>query len=466
MSRIFQKIEVGQDFTEEGIQDAIERNFQSIMRSDMSRFAYARATLRFDSVRDLPFAHVMDHRVRLPRLEITSVANDCDLTHVVLDRLNRMLCVSSHPGGRELVAKALRLNPDRDADALVEIFKGSHRLFDLLLRGQMGSAIALAKQLNFPGLGADGFQRLAANLLCYHCAHQVQLVTVRSNALDQFAYKIEATQREFTVGGAYKNVCQILKLIEASTRRVLDETRQSSQNAIVLELEDRAEDLRAHIPLSDADLLSKLQSFFQDQRSQLNQHRAAVEPFREMKSSLHKSIFGLTAFQTLVFSTSRLVQINLRASKIIDAEINNRSNTFDFVYKELPARTSKAVSKLAFCYRCTILRDKGLINSIPDRGLGDIATEWTNRSDGNVYAYDAIVKARKKFRGIQRNALSFPVSGQLDNYQSIDILPEFILQERVDGVPPGQKLLDSAKKAHAQKQSHRPPNVRRASGRR
>lgn len=466
MSIIFQKIEVGQDFTEEGIDEAIERNFQSIMKSDMSRFAYARATLTFDSVRDLPLAHVMDHRVRLPRVEITPDANLCDLAQVVADRLNRMLCVSSHPGGSELVAEALGINPDRDADTLVRVFKESRRLFDLLLRGRMGSAIALAMQRNFQSLGAEGFSDLAANLLCYHCAYQVQLIAARGQALNQFAYKLAATGREFTTGGACKNISEMLALIEATTRRVLNETSQSSQAQIIKDLQPKAEGIRASSGQTDDELLSAIGVFLQENRSFLNLVQEDIKAHRQkLKSSLHKTVFGLTAFETLILSASRLVKLQLNAARVIEAEISGRSNRFSFSSKDLPPRDNEAVSKLVFCYRSTILRDKALIDSIPDRGLGNLVTEWANRSIGNIYAFDGIKDARKAFRRINRNVLSFPVSGQLEQYQRIDILPEFLLQERVDGVPPREKLLDSAKKAHAQNQAHRPPNVRRASGR-
>ena len=179
-----------------------------------------------------------------------------------------------------------------------------------------------------------------------------------------------------------------------------------------------------------------------------------IKAYRQkLKSSLHKAVFGLTAFETLIFSVSRLVQLKLNAARIIDAESSGRSNRFNFFGKDLPPRDNEAVSKLVFCYRSTILRDKALINSIPDSGIGNLVTEWANRSIGNIYASDGIKDARKAFRKIRRNVLSFPVSRQLEGLQRIDILPEFILQERVDGVPPRQKLLDSAKKAHAQNQA-------------
>lgn len=467
MSAIFQKIEVGQDFTDEGISEAIDRNFQTILRSDMSRFAYARATLRFDSVRELPFAHVMNHRVRLPRLLFDFDANDDAITDVVMERLRRMLCVSSHLGASELVANALRLEPARDAHALVQIQRDSRRLFDLMLRGRIGSAIALAKKLNFPGVGAEGFRDLAANLLCYHTSHQVQMIIARANALDQFAYKLEATQREYTTGGACKNVSDILALIEAATRSVVNETNQPSQNLVIKNLEPRAEEIRAKIRQTDDELLSEIGVFLQDNRHLLNRLREDVQPqCGKLKSSLHKTVFGLTAFETLIFAASRLVQLNLNASRVIEAEISGRSNRFNFTGKDLPPRENKAVSKVVFSFRSTILRDKTFIDSIPDRGLGDLTTEWTNRSDGDFYAYEAIKKTRKLFRGIKRDVLSFPVSGQLDAHQRVDILPEFLLQERVDAVPPGKKLLTSAKKAHDQNQSHRPHNVRRASGKR
>lgn len=467
MSAVFSKIDVGDDFSEKGIREAIDRNVDAILLKKMSRFEYALATLQFDSVRDLPLLHTMDHRIRLPRLQIDDGATDGDLLKLVTDRLGRMLCVSDHVGARELAAEALNVDPVRDAATLVPILRTNRRLFDLMLRGRLGSALALAKKLNFSSLGADGFQDLAANLLCYHCAHQVQLIVVRGQALDQFAYKLAATGREFTASGACKNVAEILTLIEAATRRVVNETNQSSQAQIIKDLEPKADGIRASIRQTDDELLSAIGLYLQDNRGLLNAVKDDIQLHRQkLKNSLHKTVFGLTAFETLIFSASRLVQLNLNASKIIEAEISGRSNRFNFFGKDLPPRENKAVSKLVFCYRSTILRDKTMIDSIPDHGLRNLVTEWHDRSVGNIYAFDGIKEARKSYRRIQRNVLLFPVSRRLERYQRIDILPEFILQERVDGVPPGQKLLDSAKKAHAKNQAHHPQNIYRASGRR
>lgn len=467
LNAIFQKIEVGEDFSEEGIRETVDRNVESILRLDMSRFAYARATLHFDMVRELPMLHTMDHRVRLPRLEIEHGATDGDVLGLIRDRLNQMLCISDHPGGRELVAQALKLDPGRDAVALVSILKTSRRVFDLMIRGRIGSAIASAKELDFAGLGADSFRKVAANLLCYHCAHQVQLIAVRGHVLDHFAYKISATAREFTAGGACKNVFEILDLIEAATRRVVNETKQPSQDEVIKDLEQRAENIRANISQSDDQLLSGLGVFLQDNRRFLNQMKNDVSPLRtELTGSLHKAIFGFTAFHALIFAVSRLVYLRSRASQVIDFLFRGRCPTFEFSRADLPARTSQCVCKILFCYRSTILRDHNFVKKVPNEGLGDLSVEWENRSYGSNNQQEAIKTARKTIREAIRPAFFFPVADRLDTHQHVDIIPEFFLQERVEGVRPWGKLLANARKAHAQNQSHQPPNVRRASGKR
>lgn len=469
MSAIFRKIEVGQDFSERGIQQAIKRNVDTILRLNMSRFAYAHATLKFETPRQLPLLHVMDHRVRLPALQLDHCSDDSSQNSVVEDRLNRMLCVTAHRGGRELLCDALDLEPRNDAITLVQIAKVSPKLFSNLMRGRLGDALKLSRNFAPAETSSVAVQAISARLLVYHCAHQVQMLAARGSSIDRFAFSLKASGREQMQGAIYGDAWQVLDTLELIIRKLTKETRQKPQRAFYKDLEGRSEEIQADLDLSEEEMTTLLKAVLVGRRQAFNEARSHFDVLRNQPAdSFHKTIFGLTSFQTLIFAVTRLVQLKHRASTIVGEKATDLSGMIPFAKKQIPSLEDEAVSKAFLVYRSLVLRDSDAEEIYRNDGSEvNLVHLWNDmQAGGDNYGATAFADVRASFGQIKRDLLGFPMAKRLAAGQQVDILPDFILQKgarkpRVRGVPHAHRALAMAMTGYAKNQSHRPPNVNR-----
>ena len=474
MSAFFSKIDVGSDFSEEGIRKAIDSNIDTILRKNMSRFQYAHATLAFDIPQRLPLQHLMDHRVRLPRLHVGAEAADQVQIDSVVDRLNRMLCVRAHPGARELLADALDLDPVQDAKDLVRIMKISPTSFHLLIRGRLGKAIKVSRGRTTARDTRELMQSLIARLLVYHCAHQVQMIAARGSVIDRFPIRLKVSEREQMLSGLYSDAHNLLDALELISKKVMGESRQWPQREFVKDLKPKAEVIAEGLTFSEEELLAILQGACASRRTALTQARTFFDVLRNRSAdSLHKEAFGMTSFETLIFAVTRLVQLKNNASKIVGKGVLARSRMIPFLPANLPRVDDAAVSKAFLVYRSILLRDDYAEEIFEDNGEPvNLEDFWSNfRANGEDYGVDAFSAVRACFHFLNREQLSLPMADRLEIGQQVDVLPDFLLQKwaqkrRVGGVLHARLALEMGRNAHAQKQSHRPPNVRRASGKR
>lgn len=474
MSAFFSKIDVGSDFSEEGVRKAIESNIDTILRRNMSRFQYAHATLTFDTPQQLPLLHLMDHRVRLPRLHVDAQAADQVQIDSVIGRLNRMLCVRAHPGARELVADALNLDPLQDAKDLVRIMKTSPRFFHLLIRGRLGKAIEGSRERTTAGETRNLMQSLVARLLVYHCAHQVQMIAARGSITDRFPVRLKIPEREQMLSGLYADAYNLVDALELIAKKVVGETKQWPQRGFVKDLKPKAEEISAELPFSEQDLLVILQAAFASQRTALRQVRTFFDLLRNQTAdSLHKEIFGMTSFETLIFAVTRLVQLKDNALRMVGKGVLARPRMIPFSPTNLPRVDHAAVSKAFLVYRSILLRDDYAEEIFEDNGEPvNLEDFWSNfRAKGEDYGVGPFSEIRARFHFLKREQLSLPMADRLEIGQHVDVLPDFLLQQwarkrRVGGVLHARIVLDMGRNAHAKKQSHLPPNVRRASGKR
>ena len=473
MSAFFSRIDVGSDFSEEGVSKAIDSNIDTILRKNMSRFQYAHATLAFDIPQRLPLQHLMDHRVRLPRLHVGAEAADQVQIDSVVDRLNRMLCVRAHPGARELLADALDLDPVQDAKDLVRIMKISPTSFHLLIRGRLGKAIKVSIGRTTARETRELMQSLIARLLVYHCAHQVQMIAARGNVIDRFPIRLTISEREQMLSGLYADAHKLLTALELISKKVMGESKQWPQRDFVKDLKPKAEEIVAGLTFSEDELLVILQGACASRRSALKQALTFFDFLRNQPAdSLHKAIFGMTSFETLIFAVTRLVQLKDNASKIVGKGVLVRPRMIPFSPVNLPRVNDAAVSKAFLVYRSILLRDdkaEEIFNDTRPINLQDIWSNW--QAKGDDYGVGGFSEIRPCFHFLNREQLSLPMAERLEIGQKVDVLPEFLLQQwapkrRVGGVPHARLALEMGRNAHAQKQSHRPPNVRRASGKR
>lgn len=474
MSAFFSKIDVGSDFSEEGIRKAIDSNIDTILRKNMSRFQYAHATLKFDTPKQLPLLHLMDHRVRLPRLQVGAEGADQVQIDSVIDRLNRMLCVRVHPGASELVADALDLDPSQDAIDLVRIMKTSPRFFNLLIRGRLGKANKVSRGRAIARETRDLMQSLIARLLIYHCAHQVQMIAARGSVIDRFPIRLKVSEREQMLSGLYSDAHNLLDALELISKKVMGESRQWPQREFVKDLKPKAEEIAGGLTFSEEELLAILQGACASRRTALKQARTFFDVLRNRSAdSLHKEVFGMTSFETLIFAVTRLVQLKNNASKIVGKGVLVRPRMIPFSPANLPRVEDAAVSKVFLVYRSLFLRNDYVEKIFDDEGDAiNLENIWSNcQAKGEDYGVGAFSEVRGCFSFLNREQLSLPMADRLEIGQQVDVLPDFLLQQwtpkrRVGGVPHARIALDMGRNAHAQKQSHRPPNVRRASGKR
>jgi hypothetical protein len=164
---------------------------------DRTQFEYAVFTKAID---EWPIGHLLDHRVSAPESLINFHLGSTEAELAKL--LNRFLSESSRKGAREMIAEALKLEPQKDARALIEIRDAQPEIFKALLRGRLGE-IWMEPQ---PSLGTDAASELKASpmrwatvkaamrlMLLYYGALDLQLIAARSRNFDDFYHKLGVT---------------------------------------------------------------------------------------------------------------------------------------------------------------------------------------------------------------------------------------------------------------------------------
>jgi hypothetical protein len=317
-------------------------------------------------------------------------------------------------------------------------------------------------------------QSLIARLLVYHCAHQVQMIAARGSVIDRFPIRLKVSEREQMLSGLYSDAHNLIDALELIAKKVAGETKQWPQRGFVKDLKPKSKEISAGLPFSEQDLLVILQAAFASQRTALKKVRTFFDVLRNQSAdSLHKEIFGMTSHETLIFAVTRLVQLKNNASKIVRKGVLVRPRMIPFTATTLPRVEDAAVSKAFLVYRSLLLRDDYAEEIFEDNGepinLGHLWSDF--QAKGEDYGVGPFSEIRACFQFLNREQLSLPMADRFEIGQQVDVLPDFLLQQwarkrRVGGVLHARLALDMGRNAHAQKQSHRPPNVRRASGKR
>lgn len=472
MRHIGDQIILSRDLTEVSVKEATDDNIDRLLRKGMSRFAYARAAIATTSPQDLPPLHLMDHRLRLPRLELRrsdggTTADDIEAQ--IRDRLLRMLLLSAHPGGRELVAEALILDPEADARNLRLAFAISPRFVNLVLRGRLGSALELIPDVEWGSFGETQATGVVHRALVYHMAFQTQLLAARGHCINRLLFRLVPGTKAYTEAEACKHLWEVLCAIEKIIEKVTGETKQPPQRGLVKDRREAAEERRAGMELPDEELVAQAVTFFSKRRDELKRLRESIGKIKDTATvqTLHKALFGVTSIEALLFASTRLVQLRQVAPHLMTLQPDNLSNFIPVSTRKLPTIGDDDVARLVFVYRSLILRDDAAPQIVDDHGKNiDLAATWRSNADGNLHASNTTKKRGKYWNSpaCKRARLTLPRVSRLADGQRIDVLPDFLLQRfaRVTGVLPGAALLAQVTRKREQEQNQRPPNIWRA----
>lgn len=314
---------------------------------------------------------------------------------------------------------------------------------------------------------------LIARLLVYHCAHQVQMIAARGNVIDRFPIRLKVSEREQMLSGLYSDAHNLLDALELISKKVMGESRQWPQREFVKDLKPKAEAITAELTFSKEELLVILQGASASRRSALKQARTFFDVLRNQPAdSLHKHVFSMTSFEALIFAVTRLVQLKYNALTVVEKGVLARPRMIPFSPTNLPRVEDPAVSKIFLAYRSILLRDDYAEDIFEDNGEPlNLVDLWSDvQAKGEDYGVSAFSDVRSCFHFLAREQLSLPPAARLEIGQQVDVLPDFLLHQwsrkrRVRGVPQARFALEMGRSANAKNQSHHPPNVRRASGR-
>lgn len=472
MRHIGDRIVPPKEFTETSIGGAIDDNIDGLLRKRMSRFAYARAVASTAAAQDLPPLHLMDHRVRLPRLQREDSHDEGALQAVekrIEGRLRRMLVMSSHPGGRELVANALRLCPEEDASRFARAYEVSARFVNLVLRGRLGSALALIPALERAGLREAEAFAIVRQALVYHGALQAQLIAARGHCIDRLLLRLYPSPNAYTEAECCKQLWELLCAVEHIIKKLSRETNQPPQRAIVTDRRSRAEEHRAGMSLPDEEIVTQVAVFFSKRRDELTHLRESLRRLKDTATveSLHRAVFGVTSVEALLFASTRLVQLRKLSPDLLSRNPDNLCKFIPVSNAALPTIGDPEVAKLVYTYRALILRDDAAPDIVDNNGHNvDLAAAWRADASGNLHASNTTKKRSKYLRSqaCKRERLTGPSAGRLVDGQLIDVLPDYLMQRfaRVQPVLPGARLLAQVKTKREQEQVQRPPNIRKA----
>lgn len=470
MARISDQILPPPTIDESSVGDAVKDNVDRLLLKRMSRFAYGGAVVSGRAPDSLPALHLMDHRVRLPRVKQTDDREEKPrpLRERLLERLKRMLVMTPHPGAMELVAGALRLDPTVDALLLEQAFQANPRFANLILRGRLGTALKLVPTLAPAMLEPRLAEGLIGRALLYHGALQTQLIAARGRYIDRLPLRLSSGPKAYTEAEACKDMVTALDAIDKIIRKLSGETKQPPQASVVTERKEYAEEIRAASGTLDEDLIDQATVFFLKRRDQLNQIRDNLKRISKNATvqTLHKSLFGATSVEAVLFAATRLVQLRGLATALVRMPPDALDKFIPVRSRALPTIADEDVAKLLYVYRALILRDNAAPPAIDDHGRSiNLAARWKDNSSGNLPALNTAKKRAKfvKTDSCSRKRLVLRRASRLEDGQRIDVLPEFLLQRRprVGRVLPGESALAQRKQKRGQERSNIPPNVRR-----
>jgi hypothetical protein len=471
MKSIFDRLVLPRAITAAGIDEAILQSVEKVLRDNLSRHGYTKRAVAVRDLRDLPLAHLMDQRVRLPRLCITDCSDDDAMLPAVERRLEHMIEASGHPGARDVTADALRVTPSLDAKRLLAVRARSAKFIDLCIQGRLGSAWRMVPDVGLPGLSRSVALDVVATMLIYHSAFQLQLLTARSWWIDHLPFRQSHGPGPYNDTQVLGDAANIFDALAKISDHVSGDAKRYPRRDLVMDQKPLAEELQKSIGKTDDELLGPLRAFFADHDAELKLAAKEFEKLRkQMKGdSLHKVFLGVTDGQALVFAATRLIQLRDAAPSMVMADESEplaRPKSTWLIHR--PGREDESVAKLLFVYRAILLRDEQASQLTDRRGqLINLAKAWeAAKSGGTLPGQDLIDRTRALFKKseFQRDPLRTHAGTRFRQAQRFDILPEFLLQRAAKvGTPPlKEELLEMAKKRHAKEQSHRPSPAYRA----
>lgn len=469
MPAVVDQIVVPERITECSMERAIAANVDRLLRHGMSRHAFQRELTSASDLNALPILHLLDQRVwlPLPNLSGGTSAEDIDANMRKLrDHLGRMLSINPHPGSRELIGEALRCDPERDSSMIAQAYAMAPSFVRAALRGRLG----LAERMQLLSSG-DAFEQgtvILSQLLKYHCSLQLQLMTVRGRAIDRLLLRLSPSPSALTEAQVCKELHQVLNAIGQVLRKLNRETRQPPQITVVVERRAAAERAQASMSGTDDEIVADIVAFFRKRRDELSKltDTLAVLKERATVESLHKSLFGLTSVEALIFGATRLIQLRDISSELVCVPSELKA-WIPIQKKNLPPIDDEDVAKVVWVHRSLILRDVNAPPHISSDGRNlDLKAVWEENDTGNLPAMNTAKKRAIHLSQpfMKREKMASPFSNRLKDGQRLDLLPEFFLQKaaRVPGALPGSDLLQQVRRRREQEHAHRPPNIRRA----
>lgn len=186
----------------------------------LTRIEFERRLFTFGEMSRLPIGHLFDHRVQMPEQQARALLNGD--ANPLTELLSNMLC-STHAQGAELIAEALKLNPEADARNLLETMHSFPEFAIKCLSGWHHTVQTLpaSAELN----DRAKLKRIYYSTALYFGALQLQIISVRQRAIEEFHFQNQDGRKRHTIGAHDAQTRQMVSTLKAARDAIFSETK-------------------------------------------------------------------------------------------------------------------------------------------------------------------------------------------------------------------------------------------------
>ena len=367
MHEFFAQIRTGSDFSQDGLARAVEENIFRILFGNLSRGEFEARVFFEESLTDLPVGHLMDHRVQMPENVALELARDESRLGAFLERL---LCARPHTEGRDMIAKAILIEPTDLRKDLIELRDLDLNLFSSVLSGRLGQLFDAMSKRQLPADLIKLAQSCAANMLTFYCVFEIQLIAARAAKLNGGGPWLPRHHSPVVASDFAGGMSAITQAAQYRFRGLNKSPLPKGRPPIIASLMNKefAKDrlkatgrTEAEIAPDIEDLLPFLQAKFNLAEELLANTELASDSQEDDSQREHASTViegGIRAGVQLAFAALRLVNLLERKEALTDLSLAQRRLAFRSWRKaKLPAKTDPIAEVILFVTRCAILTD-------------------------------------------------------------------------------------------------------------
>ncbi|ANI78112.1 hypothetical protein [Sphingobium sp. EP60837] len=417
----------------------------------MDRQEYLARLFTEADLASLPIGHLMDHRIRMPR-DLALSLEDKSEDHII-NVLNHMLCACPHAEGRDLVAKALKIQLPELASNLIKIREKDPLLFVDIISGNLEDALNSIAISALAGKHLVHATSCTADLLVLYSMFEMQLIAARAVALDAGKF-LPFGYTDVTERAAFDLVSDIVNAyiyrFEQNRRKINELPMLRGQPPVLAQRFDEsfAQQTASSLGISEVDhdesfghISKELYDFFLEMKEYLVQVKAdpsfkasprhGSDRFKSTAASTY--FFGVSAGIQLAFAAHRLINLSRRKRDLTSINANRREIAFQgWLTADLPAKRQKDATAILFVIRTLILKDDQAGTGFSSNGdaLALLKQMKSHEQDGNVAGISLLKDAKRDYpmkSAISRGTVPLADTIGMMGVQELDLLPDYRL---------------------------------------